>query len=69
MITKIETSHKTLNKTFKKELFEMFKDLKTITETSIMYSKIFVLKNSENKIIALVEKNSDVFKGLNINIK
>ena len=60
---KTQTNHKTLNKTFKKEIVIMFpkaESFKAITED---YKKIILIYNSEKKIVARIEKGN-LFEGL-----
>lgn len=64
-----QTNHKTLNKTFKKELAKMFPSAKSSKKMTINYKPVYFIKDSNNDIIARVEKGNDLFKGLIIKTK
>lgn len=59
-----QTNHKTFNKTLKKELVNMFPEAARFSKTTINYNTIYLIKNSDSKIIARVEKSKDIFKGM-----
>lgn len=59
-----QTSHKTFNKTLKRQLVNMFPEAASFSKTTINYSTIYLIKNSDSKIIARVEKSKDLFKGM-----
>ena len=62
MIT-ITTNHRTINNTFKRELKVMFPTATSISQKTLNYGKVSLIKEG-GKVIARVEKNKDVFKGL-----
>ena len=59
----IQTNHKTVNNTFKKELKAMFPTATSIAHKTLDYQRISLIKEG-TKVLARVEKSKDLFKGL-----
>jgi hypothetical protein len=66
---KIQTNHKTFNKTIKREIVSLLPNAKCFKKFTLSYKPVYHIKDINGNTIATVNKSNDLFKGLVITIK
>ena len=66
---KIQTNHKTFNKTIKREIAMLLPNAKSFKKFTLNYKPVYHIKDIDGNTIATVNKSSELFQGLVIRIK